>query len=109
MEVVAPYIRGRGQIISGNSNWSTTILGVTPEYFEAREWGLENGRTFAAEEFRGNVKTVLLGNTVAQNLLPGEDPTRLRAARQPGAFEVAGLLQAKGHSHGRAGPGRPAS
>ena len=100
VEVVAPYIRGRGQIISGNSNWSTTILGVTPEYFEAREWGLENGRAIAAEDFRGNVKTVLLGNTVAQNLLPEEDPTGsvLRVNRVP--FKVAGLLQAKGYSMG---------
>jgi putative ABC transport system permease protein len=75
VEVVAPYIRGRAQIISGNQNWSTTVVGVTPEYFEAREWGLDNGKNIAAEEFRGNSKVVLVGNTVAQNLFPGQDPS----------------------------------
>ena len=100
VEVVAPYIRGRGQVVYGNANWSTTILGVTPEYFEAREWGLESGRLLAAEDFRGNVKVVLLGNTVAQNLLPGEDPTgsTLRVNRVP--FRVAGVLQVKGYAMG---------
>ncbi|MCU0564356.1 MAG: ABC transporter permease [Desulfobacterales bacterium] len=100
VDVVAPYIRGRGQVVHGNANWSTTILGVTPEYFEAREWGLEDGRPLAAEDFRGNVKVVLLGNTVAQNLLPGEDPTgsTLRVNRVP--FRVAGVLQVKGYAMG---------
>ena len=43
---------------------------------------------------------MLLGNTVAQNLLPEEDPTGsvLRVNRVP--FKVAGLLQAKGYSMG---------
>jgi putative ABC transport system permease protein len=100
VQVVAPYIRGRGQIVSGNQNWSTSIIGVTPEYFEAREWGLDNGNSFAAEEFRGNSKVVLVGNTVAQNIFPGQDPSGsiIRINRVP--FKVAGVLQAKGYSMG---------
>jgi len=93
VEVVAPYLRGRGQVISGSQNWSTSIIGVTPDYFEAREWGLDNGKSFAAEEFRDNSKMVLVGNTVAQNLFPGQDPSGsvIRVNRVP--FKVAGVLQ----------------
>jgi putative ABC transport system permease protein len=100
VQVAAPYLRGRGQIISGNQNWSTSIIGVTPEYFETREWRLENATSFAAEEFRGNSKVVLAGNTVAQNLFPGQDPSGsvIRINRVP--FKVAGVLQAKGFSMG---------
>ena len=100
VEVVAPYIRGRAQIIAGNQNWSTAVIGVTPEYFEAREWSLDNGKSIAAEEFRGNSKVVLVGNTVAQNLFPGQDPSGsvIRINRVP--FKVAGVLQAKGYSMG---------
>ncbi len=100
VEVVAPYIRGRAQIIAGNQNWSTAVIGVTPEYFEAREWSLDNGKSIAAEEFRGNSKVVLVGNTVAQNLFPGQDPSDsvIRINRVP--FKVAGVLQAKGYSMG---------
>jgi putative ABC transport system permease protein len=98
--VAAAYLRGRGQIISGNQNWSTAIVGVTPEYFEARAWSLANGERVAAEEFRGTSKVVLVGNTVAQNLFPGQDPSGalLRINRVP--FKIAGVLQAKGYSMG---------
>ncbi len=50
---------------------------------------------------------VLVGNTVAQNLFPGQDPTGsvIRIKRVP--FKVAGVLQAKGYSMGGYGPGRP--
>jgi putative ABC transport system permease protein len=100
VQVVAPYLRGRGQIVSGNQNWSTSILGVTAEYFAAREWELENGGSVSAEEFRGNSKVVLVGKTVAQNLFPGQDPSGsvVRINRVP--FKVAGVLQAKGYSMG---------
>jgi putative ABC transport system permease protein len=100
VEVVAPYLRGRGQIVSGNQNWSTSILGVTAEYFDAREWEIENERTAPAEEFHGNSRVVLVGKTVAQNLFPDQEPfgSVVRINRVP--FKVAGVLQAKGYSMG---------
>jgi putative ABC transport system permease protein len=100
VQAVAAYLRGRGQMVSGNQNWSTSILGVTPEFLEAREWRLQNGKLFAAEEFRGNSRLVLVGQTVAQNLFPGQDPsgTVVRINRIP--FQVAGVLQPKGYSMG---------
>jgi putative ABC transport system permease protein len=100
VQAVAAYLRGRGQIVAGNQNWSTSILGVTPEFLEAREWRLQNGERFAAEEFRGNSRLVLVGQTVAQNLFPGQSPsgTVVRVNRVP--FQVAGVLQSKGYSMG---------
>ena len=32
VHVAAPIVRGGGQLIYGNQNWSTVIYGVTPEY-----------------------------------------------------------------------------
>jgi putative ABC transport system permease protein len=100
VQVAAPYLQGRGQVVSGNQNWSTSISGVTPEYFEAREWLLQDGERIAAEEFRGQSKVVLLGSTAAQKLFPGQDPSgsMVRINRVP--FKVAGVLQAKGFSMG---------
>ncbi len=100
VRVSAPYLRGRGQVIAGNQNWSTTILGVTPEYFEAREWNLEDGRPVGAEEFRGNARIAVVGRTVAQNLFPDQPPAGaiVRINRVP--CRVAGVLQAKGYAMG---------
>ena len=100
VRVVAPYIRGRGQIIFGNSNWNTSILGVTPEFFEARDWGVADGRAIAPEDLRGSSKVLILGNTVAQNLNVGSHPAGsiVRLNRVP--FSVIGLLEPKGYSIG---------
>ena len=100
VQVVAPYIRGRGQIILGNANWNTSILGVTPEFFEARDWTVADGRGIVPEDLRGNHKVLILGNTVAQNLGSGSHPTGslVRLNRVP--FTVIGLLSPKGYSMG---------
>ena len=38
IQAAAPVMRGGVQVVFGNTNWSTALHGVTPEYFEAREW-----------------------------------------------------------------------
>ncbi|MCK7504128.1 MAG: ABC transporter permease [Desulfobacterales bacterium] len=107
VQVVAPYLRGRGQIISGNQNWSTSIIGVTPDYFEAREWGLENGKSIAAEEFRGNSKVVLRRQHRRPEPLSRPGPFRFDRPRQSSAFQGRRRAAGQGILHGRMGPGRP--
>jgi hypothetical protein len=34
----APAMRGTGQVVNGNLNWSSVIYGITPDYLSAREW-----------------------------------------------------------------------
>ena len=48
VEVAAPSVRGSAQTVFGNLNWSTVIQGVTPDYVEAREWGIASGRMLGA-------------------------------------------------------------
>ncbi|UCE35713.1 MAG: ABC transporter permease [Deltaproteobacteria bacterium] len=101
VKLVAPYVRGGAQLISANLNWSTTVQGVTNDFFGAREWDLTKGRLFDPEEIKGSSKVVILGETVAENLFPKQDPLgqNLRINRVP--FTVIGLLEPKG----QAGPG----
>jgi putative ABC transport system permease protein len=101
VELVAPYVRGGAQLISGNLNWSTTVQGVTNDFFGAREWDLTKGRLFDPEEIKASSKVVILGKTVAENLFPNQDPLGqdLRINRVP--FTVIGVLEPKGE----AGPG----
>jgi len=98
VEVAAPSVRGIGQTVMGNLNWSTVVYGVTPEYFVAREWEVASGRSFSRDEIKGAGKVVLLGDTVVQNLFPGENPVGqiMRIQRVP--FEVIGVLKSKGQS-----------
>ena len=56
----APMVRGGGQLIYGNQNWSTVIYGVTPEYQVAKEWQMKDGRWFNTEEVKSAAKVALV-------------------------------------------------
>jgi putative ABC transport system permease protein len=98
VQTAAPVIRGTAQLVYGNLNWASVVLGVTPEYFEAREWGVEAGRPLTQEEIDGAMKVALLGQTTAQNLFGEADPIGqiIRIRKVP--FTVIGLLERKGQN-----------
>ena len=98
IEVAAPQLRGGGQVVFGNSNWSTQVLGVTPDYLVAREWAVESGREFTAAEVDAAAKVVLVGQTVARTLFGESDPVgeTIRIRNVP--HEIVGLLARKGQS-----------
>ena len=96
----APSLRGNGQVVAGNSNWSTTFYGVTPDYLDVREWQIAAGRSFEQAELNGAAKVALIGQTVATNLFgdtnPVDEVIRIRTV----PLTVIGLLASKGQSPG---------
>ncbi len=96
--MAAPALRGTAQLIWGNTNWSTVIFGVTPDYLEVRQWELNSGRAFDATDMAGATKVCMIGQTVARQLFGGADPLgqSIRVRRVP--FTVIGVLEAKGQS-----------
>jgi putative ABC transport system permease protein len=98
VQASAPSMRGSAQIVYGNLNWATGVQGVTPEYAEAREWGVVAGRFLTSEDLDGATKVALLGQTTAQNLFGDADPLGqiIRVKKVP--FTVIGVLDRKGQS-----------
>jgi putative ABC transport system permease protein len=97
----APIVRGSGQIVYGNLNWSTVLQGVTPEYAQVKEWVTTSGRWFTHEESRASMKVALIGETIVDNLFSGSDPVGqiVRIKRVP--FKIVGVLAPKGETpHG---------
>ena len=94
----APEVRGNQQIIFGNTNWFTSIRGVTLNYFEVRDWTLADGRIFGVADVRSAAKVAILGESVVENLFPGQSPigASVRINRVP--FEVIGTLRSKGQT-----------
>jgi putative ABC transport system permease protein len=84
--------------VYGNLNWSTGVQGVTPDYLEARDWPLVDGRSITSEDMDGATKIVLLGQTTAVNLFGDSDPLGqiIRVKNVP--FTVVGLLSRKGQN-----------
>jgi putative ABC transport system permease protein len=98
VEVAAPSVQGRFQLVFGNTNWSTGIQGITEEYMIARNWQIDQGRAFSDTEYRSAGKVVLIGSTVAERLFPDEDPVGkvIRINKVP--VQVVGVLQTKGQT-----------
>ena len=98
VDVVAPYVRGNAQVVYSNLNWWTGILGVTPEYFPARDWEVIEGRMLTQDEVDGASKVALVGQTVARNLFGEEDPLGqvIRIKKVP--FTIIGVMDRKGQT-----------
>ena len=96
--IAAPLVRGGAQLVYGNMNWSTAVLGVTPEYLVIMDWPIASGRNFSQSDVDGATKNCLLGQTVAENLFGTEDPLGkiIRIKKVP--FKVIGILDRKGQS-----------
>ena len=98
VEAAGPTMRGGVQLVYGNLNWATTIQGVTPEYFTARDWAVVSGRAVIQEDVDGATKVALLGQTVTFNLFGDSDPVDqvIRIRNVP--FTVVGVLDRKGQT-----------
>jgi putative ABC transport system permease protein len=96
-------LRTVAQLVNEEQNWSTTVNGVSPEYFDIRNWPIASGRRFTASEDESGSKVVILGKTVVEKLFgPTADPVgqMLRVKNIP--FEIIGVASAKGQSpHGQ--------
>jgi putative ABC transport system permease protein len=95
---VAPMVRGSAQIVFGNQNWSTVVMGATPEMLSVRDWPVTAGRNISQSDVDGATKNCLIGQTIAENLFGAADPVGqiIRIKKIP--FTVIGLLEHKGQS-----------
>ena len=100
VEAVAPNSQQAGQIVYGANNWSTSVLGTSPDYLQIRDWPLVRGSNFSPSDMRGAARVAILGQTVAQNLFGDANPVGrvIRISRSP--YQVIGLLTPKGQSFG---------
>jgi putative ABC transport system permease protein len=98
VQVAAPTSRTSGQLVYGNTNWGTSILGVNNDYLEARDWPLASGRLFDVAELSGSAKVTWIGATVARELFGDEDPVdkMIRVRNIP--MTVVGVLAPKGQN-----------
>lgn len=96
---VAPAMRSAAPVQAEEQNWTTAIVGTSPDYFEIRAWQAADGRLFDTSDHDAGAKVVLLGRTVVDKLYgPRANPVGqvVRIKRIP--FTVIGVLTAKGQS-----------
>src|SRR5262245_26921563 len=95
----APSLRTVAQVANEDLNWSTSITGTTPEYFEIRSWPMSRGACFTQSDVDGGTKVVVLGQTVVDHVFgPSADPVGqvIRIRNIP--FQVVAVMARKGQS-----------
>jgi len=98
VQVAAPTSRTSGQLVYGNTNWGTSIIGVNNDYLEARDWPLASGRLFDAAELAGSAKVAWIGSTVARELFGEQDPVEQMIRVRNIPMTVVGVLSSKGQN-----------
>jgi len=95
----APGASTRSQVVFDNNNWSTSVSGTEPQYFDIRNWPMSSGAAFTMDDVNTSADVAVIGETVRQNLFgPVNDPIgqTIRLGQLP--FKVVGVLSAKGNS-----------
>ena len=96
--LAAPAVRGGVQVVYGNNNWGTQVLGTTPDYLPIRDLDIERGQPFTNSDVDSASKVALLGKTVVDNLFNGENPVGQLIRIKTVPFTVIGTLVPKGQS-----------
>ena len=96
VKAASASIRGRGQVVWGNANANTDIVGATPSYEEIYNLQPVAGRFFTREENLKRERVVLLGRTVTEKVFGHANPIgeTIKLNRVP--FRVIGILKSQG-------------
>jgi putative ABC transport system permease protein len=95
---VSPAVSTNGQVINAGLNWPTQMQGVYPEYLDIRQWKVKSGSTFTDEDLRSSAKVCIIGQTVVENIFPGEDPVGKSIRFNKIPMKVIGVLAEKGEN-----------
>jgi putative ABC transport system permease protein len=95
---VAPMQWGNAQVVYGSNNWNPQVMGVTPSYFDVREWRLSAGEPFTDTDVRGVTRVAILGKTVVTQIFGSEDPVGKTVRIRNSPYLVLGVLAPKGQS-----------
>jgi len=98
VQVAAPIVWARLQLIRGNRRWLPTFaLGTSPEYLRARNWNdLEMGQTFSKRDVNDAAKVCVIGKTVSRKLFQDEYPIGQEVRANGVPLRVVGVLSPKG-------------
>lgn len=99
VRTAAPRLRLPVQIVAAGQNWGTLAYGVTPEYFDVRDWPIEQGECFTQGDVDAGANVAILGQTVVERLfgLGGIVVGQMIQIRNF-PFRVVGVAEAKGQS-----------
>ena len=96
---VAENVSSRQQIIAGNQNTNSSIIGTNVEYINIKSWPMKYGQFFTEQDVQSAAKVICLGVNVADLLFgPDVDPTGESVRVRNHVVKVIGVMAPKGAS-----------
>ena len=92
----APEIRSFATLAAGRENSAAQVVGVTPEYLEARNLDLASGMFIKGPHVDNRDEVIVLGSTVAEQLFQNLDPVGQHVRVNGRRYRVIGLLASQG-------------
>jgi putative ABC transport system permease protein len=95
---VAVFSGSSGQVVYGDRNVQTQVLGSNLDYFFVRKWKIGRGDFWTESDELLKTKVCVLGSTVAEKLFGTDDPIghTVRIGRSP--YRVLGVFAPRGSS-----------
>ncbi len=97
---VSPEVSSSAQAIANGRNWSTSIVGESPDYLKIRDWKLEIGSMFTDHEVRAAAKVAVIGSKTAHELFGPLNPVGQTVRVKNIPFVIIGQLSSKGAGMG---------
>jgi putative ABC transport system permease protein len=95
---VAPVVTGSQSLTAGTTNWTTTVVGTTPDWLAVRARSMTEGRFFTTTELNDAAPVAVLGSTTASELFGGQDALGQSVNINGTNITVIGILNTAGSS-----------
>jgi macrolide transport system ATP-binding/permease protein len=93
---LTPMVQGRAQLVYGNKNWNTSVVGAAPEYADMRASKPQVGRFFTEDDVTRRARVCVIGTTVVRELFGKADAIGAYIRVNRISFQVIGVLPEKG-------------
>lgn len=91
-------VRSWGQLKNKSLNWRSSVIGCDVDFFNIRNYELEEGEFFTSNDVRSGNKVIIIGNTIATNLFPNESAIGKVVRLRNVPVQIVGVLKSKGQS-----------
>jgi putative ABC transport system permease protein len=97
VESASPVVNASATLVQGGVSYSPQqFVGTTPPYAKARDYELAAGSLFTQADVSRHRRVMVVGQTVASNLFPGQNPVGQTVLAGGSDYQVIGLLKPKG-------------
>lgn len=96
LEVVLPFVSGSGLFTANENYLNGEIVGTTDDALRYDNFSVASGRFFTAEEARSGSRVAVIGQVVAEQLYPGQDPLGQIIKLKKANFTVIGVAAKQG-------------